>query len=72
MLKNHLLAAAAATAILVGAALPALADMSIEYNDSFAPLVENGVKNFEAANPGTKVNLIKLPATATRTASHSI
>ena len=62
MLKNHLLAAAAATAILVGAALPALADMSIEYNDSFAPLVENGVKNFEAANPGTKVNLIKLPS----------
>ena len=62
MLKRHLLAAAAATAILAGAAAPVLADMSIEYNDSFAPLVENGVKNFEAANPGSKINLIKLPS----------
>lgn len=61
MLKRHLVAAAAA-AILAGAAVPALADMSIEYNDSFAPLVENGVAAFEAANPGTKVNLIKLPS----------
>jgi multiple sugar transport system substrate-binding protein len=61
MLKRHLLAAAAA-AILASAAAPALADMSIEYNDSFAPLVENGVAAFEAANPGTKVNLIKLPS----------
>ena len=62
MLKRHLLAAAAATAIIAGAAVPVLADMSIEYNDSFAPLVENGVKNYEAANPGQKVNLIKLPS----------
>src|SRR5579871_1452033 len=62
MLKRHLLAAAAAAAVLVSAALPALADMSIEYNDSFAPLVENGVANFEKANPGTKINLIKLPS----------
>jgi multiple sugar transport system substrate-binding protein len=61
MLKTHLLAAAAATAILAGAAMPVLADMSIEYNEDFAGLVENGVKNFEAANPGTKINLVKLP-----------
>ena len=62
MLKRHLMAAAAATAILAGAAAPVLADMSIEYNESFATLVENGVKNYEAANPGQKVNLIKLPS----------
>jgi multiple sugar transport system substrate-binding protein len=61
MLKRHLLAAAAAAAVLAAAALPALADMTIEYNEDFAPLVENGVKNFEAANPGTKINLVKLP-----------
>lgn len=62
MLKRHLLAASAALSILAGAAAPVLADMSIEYNDSFAPLVENGVAAYEAANPGQKINLIKLPS----------
>ncbi len=61
MLKRNLLAAAAAVAILAGMAPALAADLSIEYNDSFAALVENGVKNFEAANPGQKVNLVKLP-----------
>ena len=61
MLKRNLLAAAAAVAILAGKAPALAADLSIEYNDSFAALVENGVKNFEAANPGQKVNLVKLP-----------
>ncbi len=62
MLKTHLLAAAAATAILAGVAAPVLADMSIEYNETFAALVEGGVKAYEAANPGTKINLIALPS----------
>src|SRR3569833_1970111 len=61
MQKWTLLAAGAAIGVLAGIA-PALADMSIEYNESFAALVENGVKNYEAANPGTKINLIKLPS----------
>jgi len=61
MLKRNLLAAAAAVATLAGMAPALAADLSIEYNDSFAALVENGVKNFEAANPGQKVNLVKLP-----------
>ena len=61
MQKWTLLAAGAAMGVLA-TVVPALADMSIEYNDSFAPLVENGVAAFEAANPGTKVNLIKLPS----------
>ena len=60
MLKRHLLAATAAAAILAGASVPVLADMSIEYMDSFAPLIEDGVANFEKAT-GQKVNLIKLP-----------
>ena len=61
MQKWTLLAAGAAMGVLA-TVVPALADMSIEYNDSLAPLVENGVAAFEAANPGTKVNLIKLPS----------
>ena len=60
MLKRHLLAATAAAAILAGAAAPVLADMSIEYMDSFAPLVESGVANYEKAT-GQKVNLVRLP-----------
>ena len=36
MLKTQLLAATAAAAIFVGAAAPVLADMSIEYNATFA------------------------------------
>jgi multiple sugar transport system substrate-binding protein len=58
---NLLMAAASAVVMAIGAAPVLAADLSIEYNDSFAALVENGVKNFEAANPGTKINLIKLP-----------
>ena len=58
---NLLMAAASAVLMAVGAAPAWAADLSIEYNSSFAALVENGVKNFEAANPGQKVNLIKLP-----------
>jgi multiple sugar transport system substrate-binding protein len=60
MLKRHLLAATAATLVLAGAAVPALADMTVEYMDSFAPLIENGVANFEKAT-GQKVNLVRLP-----------
>lgn len=60
MLKRHLLAATAAVAILAGAAGPVLADMSIEYMDSFAPLVESGVANYEKAT-GQKVTLVRLP-----------
>jgi|GEM_PF-2541962 len=60
MLKRHLLAATAAAAILAGAAAPVFADMSIEYMDSFAPLVESGVANYEKAT-GQKVNLVRLP-----------
>src|SRR5579871_6791773 len=62
MRKWNLLAAAAGIGMLAGIAPAVAADLSIEYNDSFAPLVENGVANFEAANPGTKINLIKLPS----------
>ena len=61
MLRRNLVASAVVLTLMTAAG-PALADMSIEYNDSFAPLVENGVKNYEAANPGQKINLIKLPS----------
>jgi multiple sugar transport system substrate-binding protein len=62
MLRRTLLASVAALAAILGAASPALAQLSIEYNDSFAALVESGVKNYEAAT-GEKVTLIKLPGT---------
>ncbi len=59
MLKRNLLAAAAATAILVGAAAPALA-LSIEYQGDFEPLITAGIAAYEAAG-GEKVDAIKLP-----------
>ncbi len=60
MLRMKLLAAAATVAILAGSAPPWAAELSIEYNEDFAPLVENGVAAYNAAT-GEKVNLIKLP-----------
>lgn len=62
MLKRTLLVAAAAVAMLGTATLPALsADLTIEYNETFAALVEGGVNNFKAAT-GQNVNLVKLPS----------
>jgi multiple sugar transport system substrate-binding protein len=58
---NYLLAAASAVVIGGLTAVPAWADLTIEYNDSFAPLVENGAANFTKAT-GEKVNLVKLPS----------
>jgi multiple sugar transport system substrate-binding protein len=61
-MKRTLLAAAAAVAMLGTATLPALAaDLTIEYNETFAALVEGGIHNFEAAT-GQHVNLVKLPS----------
>ncbi|MBI4923339.1 MAG: extracellular solute-binding protein [Devosia nanyangense] len=58
MLKRHLLAAAAATTLLVSA-LPAQA-VSIAYNANFEALIAPGIAAYEAAT-GQKVDAIKLP-----------
>lgn len=61
MRKLNLLALTASAAVILGGIGPAWADLTIEYNDSFAPLVENGAANFTKAT-GEKVNLVKLPS----------
>ncbi|MEO6014235.1 MAG: extracellular solute-binding protein [Devosia sp.] len=59
MFKRNLLKTVAAAALLVGAAMPAQA-VSIMYFDSFASLIEPGIKAYEAAT-GEKVDAIVLP-----------
>lgn len=60
MLKKGLLTTVAALSLMAGAAVPAHAEISIMYQDSFAALIESGIKTFEAET-GEKVNAIKLP-----------
>jgi multiple sugar transport system substrate-binding protein len=60
MLKRHLLAAAAATALFAGAAMPSQAEVSIAYQGDFEGLIAPAVAAYEAAG-GEKVNVIKLP-----------
>ncbi|MHA6689634.1 extracellular solute-binding protein [Devosia sp. A449] len=60
MLKKGFLTTVAALSLLASAAIPAQAEVSIMYMESFGSLIESGIKNFEAAT-GEKVNAIKLP-----------
>ena len=48
MLKKGLLTTVAALSLMAGAAVPAHAEISIMYQDSFAALIESGIKTFEA------------------------
>ncbi|HVY20670.1 MAG TPA: extracellular solute-binding protein [Bauldia sp.] len=59
MFKRNLLAVAAAT-FMAGAAVPALAEVSIAYQGDFESLIAPGIAAYEAAG-GEKVNAIKLP-----------
>ncbi len=60
MLKSHLLAAVAATALLAAASMPSRADVSIEYQGDFDALIAPAIAQFEKET-GQKVNAIKLP-----------
>ena len=60
MLKRGFLTSAGALSLMAAAAIPAHAEISIMYMDSFASLIEAGIKDFEAET-GEKVNAIKLP-----------
>lgn len=60
MLKKGFLTTVAALSLLASAAIPAQAEVSIMYMESFGSLIESGIKNFEAET-GEKVNAIKLP-----------
>jgi len=60
MLKRTLLTTVTALSLVAAAAIPARAEVSIMYMESFASLIEEGIKNFEAET-GETVNAIKLP-----------
>lgn len=60
MLKKGFLTTVAALSLMVTAAIPAQAEVSIMYMEAFGSLIESGIKNFEAET-GEKVNAIKLP-----------
>lgn len=60
MLKKGFLTTVAALSLMAAAALPARAEVSIMYMESFGALIESGIKAFEAET-GEKVNAIKLP-----------
>ena len=60
MLKRGYLTTAITLSLLTSAAIPAHAEISIMYMESFASLIEEGIKDFEAAT-GETVNAIKLP-----------
>ena len=60
MLKRTLLTSVTVLSLVAAAAIPARAEVSIMYMESFASLIEEGIKNFEAET-GETVNAIKLP-----------
>ncbi|WP_156386020.1 extracellular solute-binding protein [Devosia sp. Root685] len=60
MLKRGFLTTVAAVSLMAAAALPAKAEISIMYMESFGSLIESGIAKFEAET-GEKVNAIKLP-----------
>ncbi|SEP65487.1 carbohydrate ABC transporter substrate-binding protein, CUT1 family [Devosia sp. YR412] len=60
MLKKGFLTTVAALSLMAAAAIPARAEISIMYMESFASLIESGIANFEAET-GETVKAIKLP-----------
>lgn len=60
MLRTGFLTTVAAMSLMVAASLPARAEVSVMYMESFASLIESGIANYEAET-GEKVNAIKLP-----------
>jgi len=60
MLKRGFLTTVAALSLIAAAAIPARAEVSIMYMESFAALIESGIEKFEAET-GETVNAIKLP-----------
>ncbi|MCR6635817.1 extracellular solute-binding protein [Devosia sp.] len=60
MLRTGFLTTVAAISLMAAATIPARAEVSIMYMESFAALIESGIEKFEAET-GETVNAIKLP-----------
>jgi len=60
MLRTGFLTTVAAMSLMVAAAIPARAEVSVMYMESFAALIESGIEKFEAET-GETVKAIKLP-----------